>query len=1245
MPRKNRRSQNEPTVRIVCTSDEEGEESNGPSSGLNLELHDSCSEEDQQLNDTVEMGDNNDMEYVSNVSNDYDLHQGQAEIQQQDSSGEIEEIIFNLQASAAPQRMTMNTSNNRGNFSLVDNSDSIQLMTEMMTKCQNELLQNQRELMQTMLNSTNKNNAEVLSSLNALLTEIKNTNRPISQSSEHLHLPAKYSRLEEANSDTQVGNDGLHYRPSTLTVPISGVIPRSRNRTTEFVRKPPKPQTFYCDGDARPKLLPKEFLACKLANRTAHAPVSAEIDQEMVSSKSSTQPDNNVRCSNKQIRSRDTLNKIDRSCDRPPRAALIEEPICLQNKVVSTLTQMDSTSYDQSTLGRSRSLDQHSVPIWKHSLMAVDTNKIPKQSESLAVDQGSRYDSSSEGHHMPSFKTGHPFQHGADLSNLYRAESTQLDCLATTDKRDRHPVAEFREGMLFIDTGPTNTSAENTYIQQQSMQDSNSDRHHSAALLLESSRKQDTKRSNSQVASTSQNYNSSCSYEERPYTTALDNDLLDRDMNNAQSSRKLCTPRQHAISNNTSRDELPRATRLQDDLDTDECVPYTALQTHGCPTPCYQRPPTANDGTSRPFGVQTSSRTVEDLNIYRSEERPYVTKQQSHIREGSRVTRYKPYTSTDMHSNQSDPFNHTFSTVKPVSLPNASTSNTEVNISVGKHYGVSVCENETNIDNNKQTHLDYGQPKHVYFPNGRRRGGHYVHDRQIILPETHENDAQYDRQYVPNKKSNACKSLAVSNSGSVNDNIGKETRLKDYPSKGEKGCENCHECQNCESVHQLIEDIEIPDLLSLLPDNEQDHKVQSTNLGKVNPVSIKERNLIETNTAKMHSDAQNDGSRQWLGVPVNTHANYIATPSVAHERVVKMPSFTGKESWKVWYNRFNTIAQLNKWDETTRLNQLLPRLEGDAGEFVYGELPQEITCNFRKLIDELESRFRMVETHKTYEAQFSKRNQLPGETTEEYAANLKRLYDKAHVKRNPESRREGLLRRFLNGLADDQARFEVEYHKDPSNIDEAVSHVVNYMEARKTPKVHDLGDGDKFKGKNVTFQDSDSSDSEDSDLDFKNEMRLRLKKRQKSVRQVAKTDKKNGRTVKTESSGDESVCTPSATGTILPSLKLQIEKLIESKLSNLDDRRSERESRAPPSPRNPGSRGRIQCYHCRNLGHIQRECPELIRSREPFQQRGTEPPRSGRPPLLPTPQFRPRWMNKDQNQLAEQTESSNISLN
>ena len=50
------------------------------------------------------------------------------------------------------------------------------------------------------------------------------------------------------------------------------------------------------------------------------------------------------------------------------------------------------------------------------------------------------------------------------------------------------------------------------------------------------------------------------------------------------------------------------------------------------------------------------------------------------------------------------------------------------------------------------------------------------------------------------------------------------------------------------------------------------------------------------------------------------------------------------------------------------------------------------------------------------------------------------------------------------------------------------------MEARKAPNVHELGDGDKIRRKNVTFHNHDSSDREDSDFDFKNEMRLSLKK-------------------------------------------------------------------------------------------------------------------------------------------------------
>ena len=94
--------------------------------------------------------------------------------------------------------------------------------------------------------------------------------------------------------------------------------------------------------------------------------------------------------------------------------------------------------------------------------------------------------------------------------------------------------------------------------------------------------------------------------------------------------------------------------------------------------------------------------------------------------------------------------------------------------------------------------------------------------------------------------------------------------------------------------------------------------------------------------------------------------------------------------------------------------------------------------DFRKLCHELKHRFRRVETARTFGAKFSTRNQGSDESVEDYAADLKRLYDKAHANRDKETRREDLLRRFLDGLNDERVRFQVEYVKEPDNIDQAV---------------------------------------------------------------------------------------------------------------------------------------------------------------------------------------------------------------
>ena len=115
-----------------------------------------------------------------------------------------------------------------------------------------------------------------------------------------------------------------------------------------------------------------------------------------------------------------------------------------------------------------------------------------------------------------------------------------------------------------------------------------------------------------------------------------------------------------------------------------------------------------------------------------------------------------------------------------------------------------------------------------------------------------------------------------------------------------------------------------------------------------------------------------------------------------------------------------------------------------------------------------------METSKAFWLQFSHRNQKYGETVEEYAADLKKLYDKAHVRRDRETRREDLLRRLLDGLADDKARFHVEFIKEPNDIDNAVFQVVCFQQTKQTNRNTDPS---HFRSLTDTCNNSDS-DSE-----------------------------------------------------------------------------------------------------------------------------------------------------------------------
>ena len=121
---------------------------------------------------------------------------------------------------------------------------------------------------------------------------------------------------------------------------------------------------------------------------------------------------------------------------------------------------------------------------------------------------------------------------------------------------------------------------------------------------------------------------------------------------------------------------------------------------------------------------------------------------------------------------------------------------------------------------------------------------------------------------------------------------------------------------------------------------------------------------------------------------------------------------------------------------------MLPRLKGPAGEYVYDQLSNRRRSSYKELVDCLKKRFHKVESRKMFADMFWKRDQKAGELEETYAAVLKRLHGKAWPKRNTESTEEDLLQRFMNGLLDKKAKQQVEFVKNPTNIDNALDEVV-----------------------------------------------------------------------------------------------------------------------------------------------------------------------------------------------------------
>ena len=224
---------------------------------------------------------------------------------------------------------------------------------------------------------------------------------------------------------------------------------------------------------------------------------------------------------------------------------------------------------------------------------------------------------------------------------------------------------------------------------------------------------------------------------------------------------------------------------------------------------------------------------------------------------------------------------------------------------------------------------------------------------------------------------------------------------------------------------------------------------ERTNKASTKSRKLRARRLVDSSTSEDSEESETPPSDSEEDRPLSVQKvrSSHSTHSGGHKS--NIPPFTGKETWKVWFTRFKDIAKRQGWDDEEKLDILLPKLQGEAGSFVYDQLSSKVRNNYKLLKLELKNRFRQVENPKTYSTMFAARRQKANESIESFAADLKRIYDKAYARRDSKTRDEDLLRKFLDGLQDTKAAFHVEFVKDPKNIDTAVDEVINFQEVHK----------------------------------------------------------------------------------------------------------------------------------------------------------------------------------------------------
>ena len=146
--------------------------------------------------------------------------------------------------------------------------------------------------------------------------------------------------------------------------------------------------------------------------------------------------------------------------------------------------------------------------------------------------------------------------------------------------------------------------------------------------------------------------------------------------------------------------------------------------------------------------------------------------------------------------------------------------------------------------------------------------------------------------------------------------------------------------------------------------------------------------------------------------------------------------FTGEGSFEDWIDQFESIAEINHWNDGQKLMWLKVRLTGRA-LMAYKKFSITARGSFKNAIKALQERFEPESRKDLYRAEFQTRCKEETEGWPEFGEDLRVLVDRAYPSLEDEARQQLALQRYLSQLDNEQVAFSVKQGK-PRTIEAAV---------------------------------------------------------------------------------------------------------------------------------------------------------------------------------------------------------------